>query len=219
MMGGMRGLFIVLLLLSASFAGLVLESGDGGTQFASDTSQAKCQEENVQAVYLCLGNVVRVVSSVPGEGSTFYKPDGKVVQCPVVSAPQMGAECLQMMMPNYCPTQAECGSAPVPQVFPGQNGSAEETGNTEYYVNESTAVTPPADELPPSEPPKPVEKPPTRLNPEQTTNEGEAPAPVPGVFENFPDYLPIVLLALGVVSVTVLFLMFKSSLNMADEKS
>ena len=77
-MGWVSNLALLLIfMLPLSFATVievgegVAESGDAGSEFVNVTAEEMCQEENVQAVYRCLGNVVRVVSSVPGEGSTF----------------------------------------------------------------------------------------------------------------------------------------------------
>lgn len=201
----------VLLLVTSGFAAII-ESGDNGEQFANDTAQAMCNQENVQAVYHCLGNIIRVVSSIEGEGSTFYKPDGRVVYCPVVQPKDMGAECLQLMTPNYCPTEAECGSAPVPQVFPGQNDTPEQTGDSDYYIIEGEEVVPqsePEPEIVP-EPPKPVEKqdPPKLVNKEE-----EIPAATENKVDNLLGDLTWIILLLGVISVAVLFMLFKKSIN------
>ncbi|HSB47370.1 MAG TPA: hypothetical protein VLD37_05120 [Candidatus Bilamarchaeum sp.] len=203
----------VLLMLSASFAVTIIESGDGGAAFVNETAAAKCQEPDVQAVYKCLGNVVRVVSSVPGQGSAFYWPDGRVAYCPVVEPKDMGAECLAMMGPNYCPTQAECGAAPVPQVFPGQNDTAEQVGDSDYYIIEGQAAA--ANESAQIAPPPP----PVKTEPKKSTvpmkNELEVPtsskAPA-GNLDSPLNYLVYIVLLLGVGSVGVLFFLFKNSM-------
>lgn len=207
-MGGVRELFIFLMLL-ASFAYAV--SPAEAQAFANETVSAKCNTENVQAVYICSGDVVRVISAVPGAGSTFYTPEGKVINCPVIAPTQMGAECMHMMTPNFCLIKAECGSSPTPQVFPGQNGSAEQTGNESYYVDESTAAS--ANEttvsVAPAEPPKQAPKRVTA----QTVPEADVPAPAAANFEFSIDNLVLVLFALGAVSVAVLFMLFRNSLT------
>ncbi|MBU0532409.1 hypothetical protein KKB44_02855 [Candidatus Micrarchaeota archaeon] len=204
-----RVIILLLTLLSTSFA-LVIESGDGGAEFAQETIELQCQGENVQAVYQCLGNVVRVVSSVPGEGSTFYKPDGGVIYCPVVQSSELGAECLRMMMPNYCPEQAECGNSP-PQIFPGQNDSPEESGDVDYYVIVGEAAS---DELE-----EPVIQPPAEesLPPETVIlieeNELDVHTATPGAFDFALGNLIWIILFLGVGSIGVLFMLFKKSIN------
>ena len=206
-------LLAVLLLVTSSFAAII-ESGDNGEQFAIDTAAAMCNGENVQAVYHCLGNIVRVVSSVEGEGSTFYKPDGRVIHCPVVPPSQMGAECLQMMTPNYCPTEAECGNAPVPQVFPGQNDTPEQTGDEDYYIIDGEEVVP-QDEEPETEVmPEPQEQPAkSGTAPKLENSEEEIPAATENKVDNLLSDLTLVILVLGVVSVAVLFMLFKKSIN------
>ncbi|MEW6035209.1 MAG: hypothetical protein AB1529_01225 [Candidatus Micrarchaeota archaeon] len=209
-MGWVGYLAALLIFISVSFA-YIIESGDAGTQFVQETSAIKCQEPDVQAVYECLGNVVRVVSSVPGEGSTFYKPDGKVVRCPVVPPSEMGAECLQMMTPNYCPIQAECGYSPAPEVFPGQNDTPEQTGDIDYYVVEGMAATGNV-----SQEPEPLEAPepyvPKKKN-ATPRNDFDAPAASTGNLDWAFGYLVYVVLLLGVGAVGVLFMLFRNSLS------
>ncbi len=208
-------LLAILLLFTTSFAAII-ESGDNGVQFAEDTAAAYCHAENVQAVYHCLGNVVRVVSTVEGEGSTFYKPSGVVVHCPVVAPTDMGAECLQMMTPNYCPTEAECGDAPVPQVFPGQNDTPEQTGDEDYYIIDGEAASDNITEEAPE--PVVIEEPeesyiPEKEPPELVKNEEVLPAATENKVDNLLGDLAIVILVLGVLAVVILFMLFKKSIN------
>ncbi len=204
------GALFILLALSMSFA-YVIESGDGGKEFANKTTTEKCKEDNVQAVYTCLGNVVRVVSSLPGEGSTFYKPDGKVVNCPVVAPSEMGAECLQLMTPNYCPIEAECGRSPVPQVFPGQNDTPEQTGDEDYYIIDGEAASDDVEEISVPEPPK--TEPPKPSSVKDNENQEDIPAESPTGIDSALGNLVLVLLLLGVASVGVLFMLFRNSLH------
>jgi hypothetical protein len=189
-----------------------MESGDNGAVFVNETAAAKCQEPNVQAVYKCLGNVVRVVSTLPGEGSTFYKPEGKVVHCPVVPPAEMGAECIQMMTPNFCPVQAECGVSPAPEVFPGQNDTPEQTGDADYYIVPGQAAS---DNLtndtaaPPPQPPAEPKKKTTVVK----NNELEAPVTSKSNVDSPLGYLLYVVLFLGVAAVGVLFMLFRNSLS------
>ncbi len=211
-MGRVRYLSLLLLLvLPLSFAAII-ESGDNGADFVEKTAAAKCLEPNTQAVYKCLGNVVRAVSSVPGEGSTFYKPEGKVISCPVVPPSEMGAECLQMMTPNFCPVQAVCGVSPAPEVFPGQNDTPEQVGDTDYYIvpgqaaneNSSAEVAPPP---PPPKPPQQMKKTTVAQN-----NTLEAPVSSTNNLDSPLGYLVWVILLLGVAAVGVLFMLFRNSL-------
>jgi hypothetical protein len=210
--GWARAIFIVLIMLSVGYCA-IWQSGDGGEQFAIDTAESQCQEENVQAVYMCLGNIVKVVSTEPGEGSTFYKPDGKVVHCPVVAPPEMGAECLQLMMSNYCPEEAECGES-APQIFPGQNDSPEETGDADYYIVEGEAASDELEEPEEVLEPTPVVEPPKKKSPKlDEPNEEDIPAATPGSLEFALSNLIWMVLFLGLVTVGILFVMFKKSVN------
>jgi hypothetical protein len=211
-------IFALLLLAAPSFA-VIIESGDNGEQFAQDTIAAQCNQENVQAVYHCFGNVVKVVSSLEGQGSTFYKPDGNVVHCPVVAPTELGAECLQMMAPNYCPSDAACGGSPE-QIFPGQNGTPEQTGDEDYYVDEEQEVvseenqteeTVPEVIAPEPEPQKPVSRPPAETT--EYKGEEEIPAATENKVDNLLSDLTIVIIVLGLVAVGILFMLFKKSIN------
>ncbi|MCI0504277.1 hypothetical protein L0Y65_06240 [Candidatus Micrarchaeota archaeon] len=217
-MGWVRYILLSLLFaLPASFAVIIVESGDNGAAFLNETAALMCNEPDTQAVYKCFGNVVRVVSTVPGEGSTFYKPNGKVVSCPVVAPSEMGAECLQMMAPNYCPTQAECGASPAPEVFPGQNDTPEQTGDVDAYIVPGQAASDNATNGTP-EPYEPEQKPPeTRKRATAIpANTLEAPAATTNNLDSPLGYMIYVVLLLGVGAVGVLFMMFKNSLSDDD---
>ena len=209
MVGWIKAL-TVLLMLSVSYAAIV-ESGDNGKEFAATTIAAKCKENHVQAVYGCIGNVVRVVSTVSGEGSTFYKPDGRAVECPVVSPGEMGAECLQLMTPNFCSSQEVCGQSPAPEVFPGQNGSPEQTGNEDYYIVEGKAASDSSKKnttnttasLTPKLPN--VTLPPDSANLEIPATNGS------NNIDTVLGYIVYIVAFLGIASVGVLFLLFKNS--------
>lgn len=69
-------------------------------------AQSFCSRENVASVYTC-GDYVKVVSSLIGGGSTFYKvnPNAVVddgIQCPVVSPDYMSDACKLLIMGNNC---------------------------------------------------------------------------------------------------------------------
>jgi len=196
----------IILLSSTAFAAIVT-SGDAGESWAQETAAEKCRGENVEAVFICLGNVVKVVSTVPGAGSTFYEPDGNVAECPVVSASEMGAECVQMTMPNYCPTEVVCGEGEE-QVFPGHYEYDEEVEEAEEEMEEVEAE--PEEEVPEvvpiaSEEPEEEEEPESTYVPKPSTK----PSPEESVFES----LAFVMLALGFVAVVVLYILFRRTIG------
>ena len=101
-------LLSILLFTTPGFASII-ESNEGGSAFATDTSLKLCREPNVSAVLMCTGNVVKAVSSVKGEGFTIYKPEGRIIPCPEVDPKDMGADCtMYLMTPNICQAQSVC---------------------------------------------------------------------------------------------------------------
>ncbi len=197
-MGWTRDGLIILMLLCSSFAAVV-EVGDWTTEAVGwnvdDAAAARCGQAGVQAVYICSGDVVKAISP---DGSTFYKPEGKTVSCPNVAPSQMGAECMQMLTPNYCPVQADCAS----KTTETPSGNVTNSSGKTQVTNISS---PPA---PASTPVKASAKP---------MAEDKAniviPAAAPSSFEFSMDSLAIVVLLLGAVSVGVLFTMFKNSIS------
>ena len=136
----------LLLILATLSHALIIESGDGGAAFATDTSVKKCREANVAGVYVCSGNVVKAVSAVPGEGSTFYKPDGRVITCPPVAPSDMGAECVQLLSPHLCPNESVCAAAlPPPQNISGNAGQPAAPQPPAAQPPQQQATAPPPD--------------------------------------------------------------------------
>jgi hypothetical protein len=178
------------MLLASSFATLI-ESGDAGAQFAADTTKARCAEPGI-SVYSCLGNVVKTVSA---SGATFYKPEGKVVSCPNAAPSQIGAECMQMLTPNYCTVQIDCNKLTVPV----NNSTVNSTISTKNTSN-STSIVP----VKTSTKPKAENK---------VASEIAIPPAAPASFEFSMDGLALVVMLLGAVSVGVLFTMFKNSIS------
>ncbi|MFH1520459.1 MAG: hypothetical protein ABID61_02330 [Candidatus Micrarchaeota archaeon] len=172
--------------------------------WAANLSAEKCKEIGVQAVYTCNGDVVKVVWSDANLGSTFYRPDGAVISCPSVSAPQMGAACLQMFMPNFCPLErTDCGVSE-PVVFPGQPDSPQTNASQVNY-------TPPV-QVTPTPVPQPV------LN--QTVQNITIPkktvitSPVKKTAEIDESLLlPLVVAGAGIVLLFFLYVMFKGSIG------
>lgn len=104
--------FLSILLFSAIGYAAIWESGDAGKAFATDVSVEKCSEPDTFGVYICSGNVVKVISMKPDEPPTFFKPDGRVLTCEGEPT-DMGAECVQLLHPNFCPTESVCAPKPV----------------------------------------------------------------------------------------------------------
>ncbi|MBI5046228.1 hypothetical protein HZC07_00665 [Candidatus Micrarchaeota archaeon] len=144
--------------------------------------------DNVQSVYLCSGNVVKAIY-VPANGSTFYKPDGAIVQCPDSAPTNMGAECVQLSLPNFC-SELVCGAS-ADGTFPGQKNS------TQNATNETI----------------PVIKNYTREQPEVVQNKTNVPVPQAAPFEFLTDNIALLLVILAIVALWVLFGMFRKSLD------
>jgi hypothetical protein len=68
----------------------------------------KCNLPNVDKVYLCNNDLVRTVSAIPGAGSTFYKTDGSVANCPLVAPEAMSPACKILMDACLEQNEVEC---------------------------------------------------------------------------------------------------------------
>jgi hypothetical protein len=210
-----RVIVIVLITLSAVHSQRLMEWGDGGDLFANETAPALCNEPDVQAVYICNGNVVRMVSTIPGEGSTFFKPDGIVVRCPVLPPTDIGMECLQLMMPNFCPDESVCGNTSE-QIFPAEPESPELTGDEDYYIVEGQAASDETEEVEPEvvPEPEPVVEPPKKKAAElDEMNVEDLPAVTPTGFDAALGNLIWGVMFLGAVTIGLLFVLFKKSVN------
>lgn len=133
-----------------------------------------------------------------------------MVECPVVSPSEMGAECMQMMIPNYCPQEEQCGESDAPDVFPGQNiTEPEEQSEEPTIIPEEPVVIP--DEEPPAvnntQPPQ---------NNQEPQNEGLENVIVKTGTENPLGFLLPVVLLLGVAALIILFLLFRNSIHHDD---
>jgi hypothetical protein len=210
----MRGIIAVLavMMLIGTIHPVILTSGDAGEGWAENISAEQCLEEGVDSVYICNGNVVRVVHTADGAGSTFYEPDGNVVNCPVVAPSQMGAECVQMTRPHFCAGESVCGDSRE-HVFPGHSDYEEEI---EDLPNETEEVVEEIDEpevIEEEENPVPEED---EFEEEETEviepNVPKKPKSQPtagGVLDN----LALVVLGLAVLSVLVLYLLFRKTIG------
>ncbi len=76
-------------------------------EFCDIESKAKEFCDNENKVYVC-SDYIRVVSIVPGAGSTFYKADMKEVKCPVVAPDSMTEECKQLTFEPDCEEKEIC---------------------------------------------------------------------------------------------------------------
>jgi hypothetical protein len=179
------------MLLTASFAA-------AGAWNASSVAATKCGPD-VQAVYTCSNFAVKVVSS---NGSTFYKSDGSSISCPDAPLGQIGAECMQLLIPNPCTAQVTCQTTviqnqtmPTIQVSNSSVGTGTETAPVVVPTVASVNVTgvPAGQKL-------------------ANQTEVDVAAPEPNNFEFSMSNLALVVLLLGVVAVIVLFTLFKNSI-------
>lgn len=60
-----------------------------------------CGQPDVGEVYVC-GGYVRVISTLMGGGSTFYKDGQEVVKCPVVGPDSVSEQCNLLLNGNNC---------------------------------------------------------------------------------------------------------------------
>lgn len=104
-------LFSVILLTVPLGYAAIIESGTDGGEFAAEVAHDMCSDPNVVGVYVCTGNVVKVTSLENGSGVVFYKPSGVVIPC-VGEPKDMGAECVQLLHPNFCPVESVCTPPP-----------------------------------------------------------------------------------------------------------
>ena len=186
------------MLLTASFA---VAAGAGGWN-ATSVAAAKCGPD-VQAVYTCTNNAVKVVSS---NGSTFYKPDGSTLNCPNASAAQIGAECMQLLMPNPCTTEIACETPVTQNQAPPANQATNASAGSETVVGSKTVPTVTSVVAPVNAKSIPTG---------QVANQSETnvATSAPNNFDFSMSNLALVVLLLGVVAVIVLFTLFKNSIS------
>lgn len=190
---------LVLLMLAGLYPALWV-SGDAGEEWSKEKATEMCAREDVAAVYICLGNVVDVVWKDESKGSTFYEPDGNVVECPPAEPTDMGAECMQLMMPNFCTLDDNVCGYLAPEEFPGG------------IPEEETEPPPPPEEVPEEAPPAEEEETKPPAEPTHVTvdvgNGGET-APATTEIEETFDSLILVVVGLAVVVLILLYLVFK----------
>lgn len=195
----MRGkilLFAILLVGMVSAA--IIESGDAGERFAAEKADEMCKEPGVESVHICLGNTVRVVWSDESRGVTFYEPEGNIRDCPPVAPAQMGAECMQLMHPNYCPEESVCGEDEKVEFPGGTEGEIIYDGVPVEEEEEETEVITTPDEVEEEEEKGEIIVPFTGDTTTTAGTEGEA-----------YDWLVILVVVLALVAVVLLYFAFR----------
>jgi hypothetical protein len=187
------------MLLTASFAA----AAGTGSWNASSVAATKCGP-GVQAVYTCSNYAVKVVSS---GGSTFYKSDGSVLNCPNAPLAQAGAECMQLLVPDPCLSQVNCGT-PVSQNQTAPTTPANLTANASVG-----SETVPAPVVAPVNSTGPAKAAGTPTGQAANQSEINVPTAAPNNFDFSMDNLALVVLLLGAVAVAVLFTLFKNSIS------
>ncbi|MDD5317548.1 MAG: hypothetical protein PHF51_02325 [Candidatus ainarchaeum sp.] len=71
-------------------------------------AESYCGGENVGAVYVC-GDYFRVVSTMPGAGSTIYR-NGSTISCPLVAPDSMSEECRMYVLGSNCAETDVCAN-------------------------------------------------------------------------------------------------------------
>lgn len=192
-------IFVLLMFAGLQFA--LIMSGDAGEKWAMEKAQEMCQQPGVGAVYICLGNTVNVVWADESKGSTFYEPEGTVVNCLPVAPTDMGAECMQLMMPNYCTLDDNVCGHLAPEEFPG--------GETEGEIIYNGTPEPEQVTEPETTPPETTTAKETKKSvivvgePSETT-----PAIIP-TMDNTLSNLILIVFVLAVIAIIVLFFIFK----------
>ena len=100
-----------------------------------------CAGENTAEVSVC-GQYIKVVSSMPGAGSTFYADNGSEIRCPVVSPDYMSEECRLLLFGSNCIEKTICSESGLriltedfaPFNYRGEDGSI--TGESTDVVRE-----------------------------------------------------------------------------------
>ena len=189
-MNQVKTVILLLMLFSAGFAA----AGAGWN--ASSVAATKCGAD-VQAVYICSNQAVKVVSPA---GSKFYKPDGSVLSCPDESPGQMGGECMQFLAPDPCTTKITCQATVI------QNQTVPATPISNASVGQKTAPETAPVVAPVNTTAAPTGQP-------MNQSEADVSTPAPDNFDFSMGNLALVVLLLGAVAVVVLFSLFKNSIS------
>lgn len=198
----MKKLLFMLVMLAGVMQAVLWTSGDAGEAWSKEKATEMCARSDVAGVYICLGNVVDVVWKDTSKGSTFYEPEGNVVNCPPVAPTDMGAECMQLMMPNYCTLDDNVCGYIEPEEFPGGETEGELIYNGVPAEEETTPEEPaPVVETePPSQP----------TQPQVTVSvKDETTAPAAVSVEQTLDVLMLSIVGLGVLVLIVLYFVYR----------
>ncbi len=192
---------LVLLMFSGVLYPAIWMSGDAGEAWSKDKAEEMCARSDVAAVYICLGNTVSVLWKDESKGTTFYEPEGTVVNCPPVAPTDMGAECMQLMMPNYCTTDDNvCGDV-APEEFPGGETEGEIIYNgVPVQEEEVEEEQPPAEE---------EETPPTEENGGVVSTGPRVVSSRTPTMEGALDNMVLVVAVLAVIVIALLYLVFR----------
>jgi len=67
----------------------------------NSTAEEFCGNEGVDAVYVC-NEHIRVISSIIGGGSIFYRKDMSEIECPLVEKSVMTSRCKELLFETEC---------------------------------------------------------------------------------------------------------------------
>ncbi len=198
----MKKLLFMLVMLAGVMQAVLWTSGDAGEAWSKEKATEMCARSDVAGVYICLGNVVDVVWKDKSKGSTFYEPEGSVVNCPPVAPTDMGAECMQLMMPNYCTLDDNVCGYVAPEEFPGGETEGELIYNG-VPVEEETTPEEPAPVVE-TEPPAQPTQPQVTVSVKDGTT-----APAAVSVEQTLDVLMLSIVGLGVLVLIVLYFVYR----------
>ncbi|MEM4165755.1 MAG: hypothetical protein QW153_02830 [Candidatus Bilamarchaeaceae archaeon] len=139
----------ILVIIAGLLNAALVISGDAGISFAKNKSTEMCNDPRVSEVFICSGNVVKVVWADIGKGSTFFVPDGRVVDCITLEPGKTSAACVQFSIPNYCTQKVECSKEEKKATEEKEKVTIiEETKNESKKIEESieNKITPPKKE-------------------------------------------------------------------------
>ncbi len=199
-------LFLFLVISGLVNAAVITEID--GTDFANNKLSEVC---GTYEANLCVGNTVRVVE----DGIvTFYVPDGKVIDCPDATnkdeeiycyckeATGNIVQCLQRLRTEFCSSENACNSLSTDirvDTEPLESNSEDVPAENMDKLQDDSF-----EESDPTPPPSPVVT-------EGNVDEQITPLK-PNPDENLVDLLPIIFI-LGVVTLIVLFVLFKRSMH------
>lgn len=124
-------LFLILMVFACLLSGLVASSTAG---FAQKKAEEMCANPQVEKVFICSGEMVKVVWADKDKGYTFFKPDGTVVDCKTLEYGKATAQCLQLAPQNLCPNEIKCVREEQPK---NESETTQQPETQQLAVNES----------------------------------------------------------------------------------